>query len=437
MEADGQMKTTDDHVAIDIMHEQDLVSSIKEKMETISLLHSVCRVPEEFVEGNQENYFPNLLSIGPLHHGKDNLKVMEDQKWQYFNTLLNRNPNAETILDTCVKTLRHSEQKAQKFYGETVDMGSDNFVKIMLVDGCFIIELFLEFSIKNLRRRDDPIFFSTSNKMFRLRCDMILLENQIPFWVLQQLFHIIVIPKQYNNMSLIELALCFFRKLIPGDEQVPQGKFGPEIHHLLDLIRQNYLPTLPQTRSDGGEKHISCASHLQDAGITLRRARTEGPLNIKFIKGELQIPSLKIHGYTEILFRNLIALELCHRECSKTITSYFIFMASLIRTKKDAQILQKKRILIDSGYESEGKILNLMKKLQVEINVQDFYYGEICKLVNDHQYSRRQTWGRKLKHLYYKNEFGVVGLVLAIMLLVFLFTGIFFSVVAFLLHHFH
>ncbi|KAL2459709.1 Plant protein of unknown function [Forsythia ovata] len=436
MEADRQMKKSDDHVAIDILHEHDLVTSIKEKMETISLLHSVCRVPEEFVEENQENYFPNLLSIGPLHHGKDDFKVMEDQKWQYFNTLLNRNPNAETILDTCVKTLRHSEQKARKFYGKTVDMGSDNFVEIMLVDGCFIIELFLEFSIKNLRRRDDPIFFSTSNKMFRLRCDMILLENQIPFWVLQQLFHIVVIPKQCNNMSLIQLALCFFRKLIPGDEQVPQDKLGPEIHHLLDLIRQNYLPTLPQPRSDGGQKHLRCATHLQEAGITLRSTAKEGPLNIKFIKGELQIPSLKIHGYTEILFRNLIALELCHRECSKTITSYFIFMARLIRSKKDAQILYRKRILIDSGYEREGEFLNLMKKLQVEINVQDFYYGEICRRVNEHQNSRRQTWWQKAKHIYYKSELGVVGFVLAIILLVFLFTGIFFSAVSFLLHHF-
>ncbi|CAA2991005.1 Hypothetical predicted protein [Olea europaea subsp. europaea] len=438
MEGLGQTEKLD-HVAIEIGHEHNLVHSIKEKMENFSLLHSVCRISEEISEGNQEKYSPSLLSIGPFHHGKNNLNVMEDLKWQYFNTLLNRNPNAETILDTCVKTLKHSEQKARKFYGELVNMESDKFVEIMLVDGCFIIELFLEYSMKNLRRRDDPIFFSTDSKMFWLRCDMILLENQIPFWVLQKLFYIVVI-KQCGNMSLMELALCFFRKLLPGDGQIPQDKFGPEIHNLLDLIRQQYLPTMPRTRSTGGQKSLlSGATDLQLAGIRLRRAANEVPLNVRLINRELQIPPFKVNGYTEILFRNLIALERSHHQCSKTITSYAIFMASLIQNVNDARILRSKRILIDGSHEREGEILDLMKKLHVEINVTDFYYGEICRQINDHQKSRRQTRCQlqAMRDINYRRELGVLGFILAIVLLVFLFIAIFFSIVAFLLHHFH
>lgn len=435
MEQHGQTEKTD-HVAIEISHEHDLANSIKEKMEKVSLLHSVCRISEELFEGNQEKYFPSLLSIGPFHHGKHSLQVMEDLKWQYFDTLLNRHPNAETILDTCVKTLKHSEQKARKFYGETVNMESDKFVEIMLVDGCFIIELFLEYSITNLRRTDDPIFFSTDSKMFWLRRDMILLENQIPFWVLQKLFHIVVI-KQRSNTSLMELALCFFRKLIPEDGPVPQDKFGPEIHNLLDLIRQQYLPTMPQTRSTGGQKDLcSGAADLQLAGIKLRRAAKEVPLNIKFINEELQIPPFKINGYTEILFRNLIALERSHHQCSKTITSYSIFMARLIQNENDVRILFRKGILIYGSHAREGEILNLLKKLQVDINVKDFYYGEICRQINDHKNSRRRSWWQAMKDIKCRSELGVVGFILAVMLLVFLFTAIFFSIVTFLLHHF-
>ncbi|GFQ06449.1 upf0481 protein at3g47200 [Phtheirospermum japonicum] len=159
---------------------------------------------------------------------------MEDQEWRYLNALLSRKPNAEQILDTCIRALRDVEKKVRNFYTETINIGNDDFIEILLVDGCFIIELFLEFSIKSLRRKDDP-FLSSNDTIQRLRCDLILFENQIPFFVLEQIFHLVPIPKQCQ-ISLFELALCFFRKLIPGDHsQFNIDIFAPQTHHLLDL----------------------------------------------------------------------------------------------------------------------------------------------------------------------------------------------------------
>ncbi|KAG8370519.1 hypothetical protein BUALT_Bualt14G0125300 [Buddleja alternifolia] len=425
-----------DHVSIEIVNEDSLVSSIKSKMDHLSLSHCISRVAEEISKGFEEKYYPSLVSIGPFHRDRDTLKVMEDCKWRYFNTLLSRKQNAELFVDSCVRTLRHVEQKARKFYGEEINMGSDHFVEMMLLDGCFIIELFLENAFKNLRRRDDP-FFIAYNNLFKLKCDLILFENQLPFFVLEHLFHLVPIPKQCN-FSLIELSLLFFKNLIPKEyPHFPPKNFAPQTHHLLDLIRQHYLPTSHETLSPSGEgqMHIHNATHLSTLGIKVGNALDHTPLNVSFYKGELYIPPLKIHGYTETLFRNLIAMEICDPRCSKHVTSYAILMDRLIRSKRDVRLLHKQEILI-GGHDKEGEIVMLFKKLYVDINLKEFYYRGLCEQVNVYPESRKQGWGQSIRHIYHRTHLGAAGFSLAVLLLVLFFSGVLFSVISFLLHHF-
>ncbi|KAL0433930.1 UNVERIFIED_CONTAM: hypothetical protein Slati_2727300 [Sesamum latifolium] len=428
-------KNYKDHVSVQIMNDDNyLATSIKQKMDTISVSHNVCRVPEELLKGNQEMYYPSLVAVGPFHRGR--VRAMEDQKWRYFNTLLSRKPNAEAVLDRCINALKHAERKARTFYHDTVDLGSDEFVEMLLVDGCFIIELFLECSFRSLRRSDDPVF-STDGTLSRLTCDLILLENQLPFIILDQLFHLVPIPN-HCNMSLIELALYFFRKLIPGyNSSTPPKKFGPEIHHLLDLIRLLYLPTSPQTPPTTAQNSMHHATQLLKHGIKLKKADVdETPLNIKFSKGELKIPPLKIHSCTEILLRNLIAMELSHPKCPKNLASYVVLMEQLIKTKRDVRLLHDKKILILDGYGREGEILMLFKKLRGDVNVEEFYYRGVCGEINGFQARKRRVLWENMRYFYHRTHMGVVGFCLAVGFLVLVFTAGFISLVAFLLHHF-
>ncbi|KAK4433867.1 hypothetical protein Salat_0549400 [Sesamum alatum] len=432
-----------DHVSVQIMNDDNyLATSIKQKMDIISLSHYVCRVPEELLKENQEMYYPSLVSVGPFHRGR--VRGTDDLKWRYFNTLLSRKlPNSESVLDRCISALKHVERKARMFYRDTVELGSEEFVETLLVDGCFIIELFLECSFRSLRRSDDPVF-STDGTLSRLTCDLILLENQLPFMVLDQLFHLVPIPNQCN-MSLIELALYFFRKLIPGyNSSIPPKKFGPEIHHLLDLIRLLYLPTSPQTRPTTAQNSMNHAMQLLRLGIKLKKAdNEETPLNIKFSNGELKIPPLKIHSCTEILLRNLIAMELIShpKSCSKTVASYVVLMEQLIKTKRDVRLLHDKNILILDGYGREGEILMLFKKLSVgvdkNVNVEEFYYRGVCGEINGFQARKRRVLCEKMRYFYHRTHLGVVGFCLAVGFLVLVFTAVCISVLAYLLHHFH
>lgn len=451
---EGTSRSPQKDVSIEITKEDgSLISSIKEKMEKVSLSPCIYRVRETLSKDNADKYFPTFISIGPFHHGKDNLRATEDHKWRYLNTLFTRKPNVETsldsvkalkemasksnvetIMDNCVKALKEMESKVRKFYSEEIHLPSDEFVKMMLLDGCFIIELFLTSSTKGLRRRDDP-FFSTFESSYSLRCDLILLENQIPFFVLQRLFDLIPIPKQCTR-SVTQLALHFFRRIIQGDVHVLEEKFSQEFKHLLDLIHQCHLPTYPESRSTSGrQRNLQSAINIQKAGITLKRNKTDlSLLDIKFVNRVLEIPTLKFHNYTEILLRNLIAMENSVHGCTKKVTSYVFLMGDLIQSKEDLRLLCKREIIVER-FEKEGEILDLFKNIRVKVNMDDFYYRGICDEVNGYGRNELPVLCRKIKHGYSKTPFGLAGLVVAVLILVVTFTGILFSLLSFTLHH--
>lgn len=357
-----------------------LVSSIKKKMVNTSDFGRICKVSEKFCKENEEKYFPQIVSIGPFHRGKEKLKAMEERKWQYLNTLFLRGVNVETSLRKCVEVLKVLEDRARKCYGEEIHLNSDEFVEMMLVDGCFIIELFHKSCCKGIRRRGDP-FLVTYLVLFQLRRDLILLENQIPFFLLQHLFNLVPIPEQCDGYSLIELAFRFFKKTVPEDPHNLREKYGQEIHHLLDLIHQSFIPKLHILQQPPKQHHsqmnIPPATQLIKTETEIRRANSRSVLEMKFNDGALKIPALTHHDLLEIVMRNLIAMENCCYNGTKYITSYAFFMKSLLQSNDDAKILKKKGILDKEDF------VTLFSKISVELDTNDFYYGDLCEKVNN------------------------------------------------------
>lgn len=387
---------TRDHISVDFRQpDEELVASIMEEIETISYSHSIGRVKGSLRETNGNIFDPDKVSIGPYHHDDEGLKSMEDQKWRYVYALLNRKLNLEASLNECVTALREVEHRARACYEDRgdIDLSSNKFLKMMLADGCFIIELFLRYSVKSLRRRNDPIF-TTPGMLADLMNNLILLENQIPLFILQRLFQVVPIPKQCTY-SLPELAFRFFRNIIPGDPKINQEKFNQEAHHLLDIICHCLLPTYPivrQQQPKSENKYLPSATELQSAGIKIKVARTDNLLDIKFTNGILEIPPIVVHRFTRKLFRNLIALEHCSSDSIQYVTSYAIFMKDLIREEKDVKLLQKRFIL--TSYPATRKDVNkLFEVLCKGVDVIEFYYEGLCAQVNGY---KGRSWHKKI-----------------------------------------
>ena len=72
--------------------------------------------------------------------------------------------------------MRTLGERARKCYAESVSLEQDQFVEMMLLDACFMTELFRKYSTSNLRGDDDPIF-NLRCIIKRLRRDLLLIEN--------------------------------------------------------------------------------------------------------------------------------------------------------------------------------------------------------------------------------------------------------------------
>ncbi|KAI3706874.1 hypothetical protein L6452_24908 [Arctium lappa] len=382
--------------AIVVEEHASLVSSINKNMAKTCDFGRICKVSEKFYMENEDRYFPTMVSIGPFHRGEEKLKAMEERKWQYLNTLLSRALNVEARLGKCVEVLKVLEDRARKCYTEEICMNSDEFVEMMLLDGCFIIELLHKSCCKGIRRRGDP-FLATYHVFFRLRHDLILLENQIPFFVLQHLFNLVPVPKQCSDYSLIELVFRFFRKTIHEDPYDLQEKFGQDIHHILDLIHQSFIPKTHAPQLQSKQPHlqmnISTATQFHKIETKIKRAKSRSVLEVKFYKGALRIPTLRYHDLMETIFRNFIAMENSCYDATKYITSYVFLMKSLIQSNDDAKYLHKKRIL-----DKDEEFVTLFNKISVEIDAQNFYYRDLSEELNNSVKINKIAWfARKVR----------------------------------------
>lgn len=347
-----------------------------------------------------------------------------------------------------MQALRELEHRTRRCYSETITLSSNDFVEMLLLDAGFIIELFIKYSNRSLRRRGDPIF-STPGKLFDLRCDMILIENQIPLFVLKRLFQIVPLPQQCTQ-TLPDLAYRFFKNMIPGQPLNLKEKFSEEAHHLLDLVHNCLLPsTFPRDphptdeSSSFGSKGFKCVTELKRIGIRFQSADQSGTLvDITFSNGIIRVPKFSVNESTEKLLSNLIALEQCNCVQTPCVSSYAHLMSSLLCSDKDEKALQKRGLIVNS-LNGEVKLSVLFRELCAESNLDDFwYYRELFDQVKAYCEKKRRPKRRyKLGWTLFHRFGSGCGLsrgfviIFAVMILVFGFVGTIFSVLSFFLHH--
>ncbi|KAF5938978.1 hypothetical protein HYC85_023237 [Camellia sinensis] len=121
-----------------------LVKSIREKLDKLSSPSPECciyKVPKKLKKINEEAYTPLRVSIGPLHHGKEGLEDMEEHKLRYFNDFMWRSGKS---LEELVKIMEEMEKEIRDCYLEPINLESENFLEIILVDAAFIVVFLLK-----------------------------------------------------------------------------------------------------------------------------------------------------------------------------------------------------------------------------------------------------------------------------------------------------
>ncbi|XP_058084055.1 UPF0481 protein At3g47200-like [Magnolia sinica] len=385
---------------------------------------TIYRVPSHLRKEDEIAYQPKIISIGPYHHCDNGLKAMEEHKWQFLSEFLKR--NRKVPLKHYLDKVREKEMNARNHYSEKVQLSSDDFVQMMVLDGCFIIELFL----KRYQAKDDMIY-STRWILPLITNDMLLLENQLPFLILQELFQLanLGIHDGKNLITINSLAIHFFSHLLVGDDKSLPGEQEPfHLLHLLHLFHTRRLkdspdssqatdsnkmqhnssqtpPQQPLTNSSHSDieaqppeteskktgrfgnrkwkgvvillqtiigfprkpsppqKSIPCATELHEAGVEFRvKKDANSYLEVKFGDGVMEIPYLLIKDNTNSLFRNFIAFEQCRPDSNCHFTSYAFFMDCIVNTPADVALLCQNKIL-EHWLGSDDAVALLFNKL--------------------------------------------------------------------------
>ncbi|KAK7851942.1 upf0481 protein, partial [Quercus suber] len=286
------------------------------------------------------------------------------------------------------------------FYGETIQLNSNDFVKMILLDVSFILEVFRK-GVESRWSIDFPPWLSHS-----LMEDFILLENQIPFFIIEWLYDFV--PS--NGLSLIQLSFSFFTDFnVQEFDPLPNMK----IKHFTDLLRIFQLPftdllrifQLPPQRPQSERKelikHLYSATQLREAGVKFKVSSSNCLLELKFTNGVLEIPRIHLYDRTEILARNLVAFEQCHFLREAYITDYYLILDLLINTAHDVDLLCDKGIMFNYLGDSRAatSMVNNLNKEIVWLDMSPDYY-HLCKALNEFYENPLHSWKGRIRGFY-------------------------------------
>ncbi|XP_058732630.1 UPF0481 protein At3g47200-like [Vicia villosa] len=334
---------------------------------------SISSVPDKLREANKDAYQPKEISIGPLHRGATrHLQLMEEPKWHYMREFLERqgtqpeqNRRSEIRLRECGIDILKLDQIICASYGGSnnkiiEDIESQEIAKIMIIDGCFLLELLIRLgdymdNQSTTSYNSDPIL-KTEEKVLSVLNDIAMLENQIPFIVLKKLY----------------------RKVFPDGIEIKDD------HRVANIVRKAF--GYPLTSNSGGA-HILHLMHLSTVEQNQQHEGKKGEARIIVLDfGVLEIPPLHVKETTEVKWRNLIAWEQSKIWIRCQYTSYALFFSGLICCGHDIELLLEKGVIVNELNKSNEDLLALFRTISNGAEHMDLSFSEICARLNVYDY---------------------------------------------------
>ncbi|XXG54322.1 hypothetical protein AAC387_Pa03g2233 [Persea americana] len=234
---------------------------------------TICKVPRDIGRVDDVAHDPLVVSIGPYHRGDESLLDMEQVKWRNLNAFRCRQDGKH--FNEYLKAMKEIEPTARDCYSGDINMKADEFVEMMLLDGLFIIDLFstrrnslLSLILRLLNIHEEEPIYTIRGMLCRVGHDMLLLENQLPFFVLERLWNL---TDQGSRFDLWTSACTFIRDYALPFQHEWDLKLLPEItnedgvHHLLHLV---YLLLKPTSLTSTKKSKPTTGSSSESMGPT-------------------------------------------------------------------------------------------------------------------------------------------------------------------------
>ncbi|KAJ3683588.1 hypothetical protein LUZ60_013815 [Juncus effusus] len=376
---------------------------------------------------------------------------MEDTKWAFLDAL------SDDEIGDCFQRIKNLEELARGCYQSKIELSSDEFVQILFVDSMFILLLLI----------DDAN--SHSGMLSYVFDDLLMLQNQIPFFIVQEMWDAVFLEARDTNLATILQGTRF------GGAGLSNSLVLGDTCHLLDLYCKWVLPiparvsncqgpnwfllrmqswfrswfSQPQTQAadEGTNSSTQSATELYEAGVKFKfkpKKEFKNFLDISFENGILKIPTLTLNSSSMSRLANVLLHEITNAVSQEEfyVTSYVFFMDSLIRTKKDIMLLQKFGVL-DNKLKSGDEAVDFIKSLRecigtlpVDAVNKNFYAPMIQDMMKYTASSWHRNWA-SLKRTYFSNPWKGISVIAGSSLLILGFVQTYYSAYPYYHHHFN
>ncbi|KAH8484337.1 hypothetical protein H0E87_028692 [Populus deltoides] len=373
----------------------------------------IYKVPNLLRNVKPEAYTPQLISIGPLHRGDAKLEIMKREKLICFREFKENKLSDERIMDL-VNIIRNKEKNIRQYYSKNFnEIASRDFIEMILLDAVFIIEFLKEsHGVGGGPKNLEPWMMSDIEE------DLKLLENQLPFFIIQEIDEEVNRARQeLPSIPVLRLATSHLGKYWLSDEVQNDPKVQRS-RHFTDLLRNLMLKgVIVRSFTFDNIKLKYSAVMLRKAGVRFRVAKEKCLPNIRFEKGVLEIPRLEVDYSFERFVRNIMALEQCYKPFEAYICNYIKFLDNLINSAEDVDLLVGKGIILH-WLGDDAALSNMINKLNENIGDTSTCYDDMCKKMNDHYENQWNRMKASLRLVYFPNVWRGTATVAAAILLV-------------------
>ncbi|XP_076909249.1 putative UPF0481 protein At3g02645 [Bidens hawaiensis] len=179
---------------------------IREISIDISTENPICvfNIPKSITVFKPDAYLPHMIALGPYHHMVPHLYHMERYKISCAKSFFDGQGQIK-FREILIKKLKELDHVVRGCYHSYLDLDDNTLSWIVAIDGLFLINLLQDyFNLVDLGNR--KVAGDTT-----LSRDLMLLENQIPFVVLREIYTIMKTSLSETDVDESELVLMMER----------------------------------------------------------------------------------------------------------------------------------------------------------------------------------------------------------------------------------
>ncbi|GKV40808.1 hypothetical protein SLEP1_g48409 [Rubroshorea leprosula] len=422
------------------------------------------------VKNDFDQYFqPIFVAFGPLHHPRDDdsrLYRAESSKLQLAAKFIKGSGRTNEDFYNNVKEHLSSlkkcyEQKELDKWKENWD--DDDLAWMFLVDGCAVLYL----AHLDVNHYWEKVGCKNIDLVAFAKLDMFLLENQLPFQLLQLLMSLCTwvphreldgkdeggdsshtdngkAPEQVlmdslkcfvhmNAMSLdpqhISISISDDRMPKSQTRQHDQQQEEEEPAHLLELLRRELIgdklrkqgEKQQRVKKSGGfwgivkkccsrknKQTFRSVTEMKEKGIFFRRSKkgrvTDIEFSDRYCMATLKLPPIVVDDSTIPKLLNLIAYEMCPDFVNDyEITTYVVFLDSLIDKAEDVKELRVAGVL-HNGLGSDEAVAEMFNRMSDNLVPNpELKYSDLQERIQVHCNSLWASDLAQLYHTYFKS----------------------------------